>query len=36
MDTKVEDTSIEPERAKYIHEMIKEWESDWLKENALG
>lgn len=36
VDTKVEDSSIEPERAKYIHEMIKEWEADWLRKNALG
>src|SRR5271155_5560515 len=32
MDTREEDTGIEPERAAFIHEMIKEWEADWLKE----
>jgi hypothetical protein len=34
MDTRVEDTDIEPERAKFIHEMIKEWDADWLKSQA--
>jgi len=36
MDTREEDTGIEPERATFIREMIKEFEADWLKENALG
>ena len=31
MDTQVEDTEIEPERAELIRETIKEWENDWLE-----
>jgi hypothetical protein len=29
-----EDTEIEPERAKFIRETVKQWETEWLKEEA--
>jgi hypothetical protein len=34
MDVGDEDTNIEPDRAKFIREAVKKWETEWMTEGC--